>query len=66
MPQHRRWNHPCTSGQIEKLVSWGVRVIQPVSKVLMCGDSGVGAMAEVACIRDAMLSLPPPHDTMRA
>ncbi|CAH1398332.1 unnamed protein product [Nezara viridula] len=43
----KMWNHPITSTQIDILKSWGYTEIPPIAKVLMCGDSGVGAMAEV-------------------
>lgn len=43
----KMWNHPITSSQINILKSWGYTEIPPIAKVLMCGDSGVGAMAEV-------------------
>jgi len=42
------WSHPVTSGQVETLEDWGVSVLWPVSKVLVCGDTGVGAMAGVS------------------
>lgn len=44
------WNHPVTADQIDKLVSWGYILIPPIVKTLMCGDHGIGAMAEVETI----------------
>ncbi|XP_050420269.1 phosphopantothenoylcysteine decarboxylase [Adelges cooleyi] len=44
------WNHPITKVQVDKLVSWGYCQIPPIVKTLMCGDHGVGAMAEVETI----------------
>lgn len=41
------WSHPVTSEHIRKLESWGITIIPPVEKVLICGDSGVGAMSDV-------------------
>lgn len=44
------WNHPVTKGQVDKLVSWKYKLIPPIVKTLMCGDHGIGAMAEVETI----------------
>lgn len=44
------WNHPVTKGQVDMLVSWGYCLVPPIVKTLMCGDHGVGAMAEVETI----------------
>ena len=44
------WEHPLTASQLALLVTWGVRVVPPVVKVLACGDEGRGAMASVADI----------------
>ncbi|PRP73159.1 putative leucine-rich repeat receptor-like protein kinase [Planoprotostelium fungivorum] len=41
------WEHPLTSKQLDTLEGWGVTVIQPVTKTLMCNDTGRGAMASV-------------------
>ncbi|GBP21094.1 Phosphopantothenoylcysteine decarboxylase [Eumeta japonica] len=46
----RMWEHPLTNEQIQKLVNWGYKQIPPIKKTLMCGDTGVGAMAEVVDI----------------
>ncbi|GLG94845.1 Putative phosphopentothenoylcysteine decarboxylase, partial [Gryllus bimaculatus] len=46
----RMWNHPITSKHISVLKSWGYCEIPPISKTLMCGDKGIGAMAEVSTI----------------
>lgn len=50
----KMWNHPVTAEQITKLQGWGYTQIPPISKLLMCGDEGVGAMAEVLAIVDAI------------
>mmetsp|Transcript_40745 Transcript_40745/g.95857 ORF Transcript_40745/g.95857 Transcript_40745/m.95857 type:complete len:352 (-) Transcript_40745:85-1140(-) len=47
------WNHPCTKSHLSALESWGVRVIPPVRKVLICGEDGVGAMASIDSISSA-------------
>jgi phosphopantothenoylcysteine decarboxylase len=45
------WIHPLTATQLRLLKSWGwFRVLYPVSKILACGDTGVGGMMEVAGI----------------
>jgi phosphopantothenoylcysteine decarboxylase len=45
------WTHPFTKKHLDILNrELGVVVIEPVSKTLMCGDSGVGAMASVDSI----------------
>lgn len=41
------YQHPITSEHLNKLKSWGVRVIDPVEKKLFCGESGIGAMEDV-------------------
>jgi len=41
------WNHPVTSEHLERITKWGYTVIEPISKVLMCGDKGKGAMENV-------------------
>lgn len=44
------WNHPLTAEHINKLKTFGYIEIACISKMLMCGDSGAGAMAEVQTI----------------
>jgi len=44
------WEHPITSEHISRLVSMGYTQVPPIRKTLACGDTGVGAMAEVATI----------------
>lgn len=46
----RMWEHPVTGQQLALLSRWGHRVIPPITKTLMCGETGVGAMAEVDTI----------------
>ena len=43
----RMWEHPLTKPQIDQLKAWGHVEIPCVSKTLMCGDTGMGAMASV-------------------
>lgn len=53
------WDHPLTAEQILKLKSFGYYEIPCVSKTLICGDSGKGAMAEIQTIVDKIVSLSP-------
>lgn len=56
----RMWQHPITSVQVETLKSWGHLEVPCVAKTLMCGDTGLGAMAEVdtivSTIRETLLT----------
>ncbi|KAK2163464.1 hypothetical protein LSH36_79g08048 [Paralvinella palmiformis] len=47
------YKHPLTTEHIEKLKSWGYLEIPSVEKKLVCGDLGIGAMAEVKTIVEA-------------
>jgi phosphopantothenoylcysteine decarboxylase len=45
------WTHPLTAKQIKEVSSWAsVSFVDPASKVLACGDSGTGALADVETI----------------
>ncbi|XP_063301946.1 phosphopantothenoylcysteine decarboxylase isoform X2 [Pelobates fuscus] len=44
------WNHPITEQQIAQLRSFGYKEIPCIAKKLVCGDEGLGAMAEVNTI----------------
>ncbi|XP_040198822.1 phosphopantothenoylcysteine decarboxylase isoform X2 [Rana temporaria] len=46
------WNHPITAQQIKSLLSFGYTEIPCIEKTLVCGDTGLGAMAEVDTIID--------------
>jgi phosphopantothenoylcysteine decarboxylase len=52
------WHHPLTRQQLEQIQSWhvqnGVVVVPPQAKQLACGDVGVGAMADLAVITQAV------------
>lgn len=41
------WDHPTTQEHIDKVKSWGITVVPPVEKTLFCGDTGIGAMANI-------------------
>lgn len=49
------WDHPITAEQIEKLCNWGYQQIPPIAKTLMCGDTGIGAMASVDTIVQSLM-----------
>lgn len=44
------WTHPLTSQHIASLHSLGFEEVPPITKRLVCGDEGQGAMAEVQTI----------------
>mmetsp|Transcript_3822 Transcript_3822/g.4310 ORF Transcript_3822/g.4310 Transcript_3822/m.4310 type:complete len:222 (+) Transcript_3822:85-750(+) len=48
------WDSPFTNQHLSVLESLGIKVIQPVAKKLACGDIGMGAMASVETIADAV------------
>jgi phosphopantothenoylcysteine decarboxylase len=63
------WEHPITAQQLSTFASFGkttmssdldhcgslVRIVEPQSKMLACGEVGVGAMADVSLIVDAVV-----------
>ena len=53
------WNHPLTAEHILKLKTFGYTEIPCISKTLVCGDTGVGAMAEVKTIVEKVLNESP-------
>jgi phosphopantothenoylcysteine decarboxylase len=62
----KMFNHPLTRKQIAELRDFGYFEVKPVSKTLMCGDVGLGAMAEYQTIVDVTLShLNSPHKPER-
>ncbi|XP_053451995.1 phosphopantothenoylcysteine decarboxylase isoform X5 [Nycticebus coucang] len=46
------WEHPITMQQVGQLKAFGYTEIPCVAKKLVCGDQGLGAMAEVETIVD--------------
>lgn len=49
------WNHPVTIQHLSIVKSFGYRLMDPIEKTLVCGDHGVGAMAEVNSIVNWLL-----------
>ncbi|KAK3570741.1 hypothetical protein QTP86_025382, partial [Hemibagrus guttatus] len=61
------WQHPITAQQVATLKSFGYVEIPCISKKLVCGDEGKGAMAEVSAIVDAIQQyLPRPAEKVAA
>ena len=56
------WEHPLTLVQLQRISSWSenICIIDPVAKLLACGDYGIGAMAEVHDIVGAVKSVSRP------
>lgn len=52
------WHHPATEQHLATLRSWGARLVPPVAKTLACGDTGLGALADVDdIVHDVLESL---------
>ncbi|CAO3620226.1 unnamed protein product [Mucor fragilis] len=52
------WHHPFTAKHLEVLENvLHYKIIQPISKKLACGDTGIGAMAESQYIADYILEM---------
>jgi phosphopantothenoylcysteine decarboxylase len=42
------WEHPVTQEHIDKISKWfNLSVVNPIEKKLVCGDVGIGAMADI-------------------
>jgi phosphopantothenoylcysteine decarboxylase len=52
---HRMWEHPTTTASLEKLRSWGVRVLDPIDGPHACGEGGAGRLQEPEQIAAAVL-----------
>ncbi|KAJ4445208.1 hypothetical protein ANN_07009 [Periplaneta americana] len=51
------WEHPATATHITTLKTWGYMEVPCIAKTLMCGDTGLGAMAEVPTIVDTIFEV---------
>jgi len=51
------YNHPAVRGNIAKLKSWGVHVVEPAEGEVACGDWGTGKLADVEIIFKAALDV---------
>lgn len=52
--------------QVELLRSWGYKEVSCIKKLLMCGDEGMGAMAEVDTIVQTTVRMLEPRDLYSA
>lgn len=43
----RMYEHPVTKEHLDKISSWGINIVPPIEKTLFCGDTGIGAMAQI-------------------
>lgn len=53
---HRMWQHPATTASLERLRSWGVRVLDPVEGPHACGETGPGRLLEPEALVAAVLA----------
>ena len=53
---HRMWQHPATVASLEKIRTWGVRVLDPIDGPHACGEGGPGRLAEPEQIAAKVLS----------
>lgn len=51
------WQHPATASSLEKLRSWGIRVLDPAEGPHACGEGGPGRLAEPEQIAADVLAL---------
>ncbi|XP_075391525.1 phosphopantothenoylcysteine decarboxylase [Tenrec ecaudatus] len=56
------WEHPVTAQHVAQLKAFGYIEIPCVAKKLVCGDHGLGAMAEVESIVDKVKEVVSQHD----
>jgi len=50
------WQHPTTTAAVEKLTTWGVRILEPVDGLHACGDTGIGRLMEPEQIAKEVLA----------
>jgi phosphopantothenoylcysteine decarboxylase/phosphopantothenate--cysteine ligase len=53
------WQHPATTASLEKLRTWGVRILDPVEGPHACGEGGPGRLAEPEQIAAEVLAMLP-------
>ncbi len=51
------WQYPATQNAVNTLTNWGVKIMQPQSGDLACGEQGAGRMPEVEAILNAVEQL---------
>ena len=50
------WTHPATTTNVARLRSFGYAIVEPASGALASGQSGVGRLAELSAIVDAVVA----------
>ncbi len=50
------WQHPATRENVEILRQRGVRIVEPGSGYLACGEEGAGRLADLAVIAEAVIA----------
>mgnify|MGYP000609045105 FL=1 len=50
----KMWQHPATQKNVETLRTYGAQFVEPASGMLACGYEGVGRLAEVETILQAV------------
>lgn len=53
----KMWQHPATQKNVETLRGFGAQFVEPASGMLACGYEGVGRLAEVETILEAVETL---------
>lgn len=48
------WHAPAVQKNLQLLISWGVRIVEPSSGLLACGEDGAGRLAEIGPIIEAV------------
>ncbi|KAF8822039.1 flavoprotein [Cardiosporidium cionae] len=51
------WEHPLTSRHVSTLQSFGIKVVEPISKILACGDNGKGGLPTVSFIVENVFNM---------
>ncbi|EDV26292.1 Phosphopantothenoylcysteine decarboxylase [Trichoplax sp. H2] len=59
------WKHPITSNHIAILKNFGYIEVEPIEKRLACGDTGIGAMADIEKIVAVVMDILSQLDTIR-
>ncbi len=53
----KMWQHPATQKNVETLRGFGAQFVEPASGMLACGYEGVGRLAEVETILEAVANV---------
>jgi len=52
----RMWENPATRASLDRLRSWGVRVLDPIAGAHACGEEGPGRLVEPEAIASEVLA----------